>query len=79
MDHPEAVTYLAVMDGLPVIEHLERTDARFARAWWHWWFPGQTDKPAGRRRRCSPDFLAAGPARSADTPNWLIRQAPPSD
>jgi haloacetate dehalogenase len=46
MDHPERVTHLVVMDGLPVIEHLERTDAVFARAWWHWWFLGQTEKPA---------------------------------
>jgi haloacetate dehalogenase len=48
MDHPEVVTHLVVMDGLPVIEHLERTDARFALAWWHWWFLGQTAKPAER-------------------------------
>ncbi|BCJ47476.1 hydrolase [Actinoplanes ianthinogenes] len=48
MDHPDTVTHLVVMDGLPVIEHLERTDAAFARAWWHWWFLGQTDKPAER-------------------------------
>src|SRR5690242_10835869 len=34
MDHPERVTRLVVMDGLPVLEHLERTDARFALAWW---------------------------------------------
>jgi haloacetate dehalogenase len=55
MDHPEAVTHLAVMDGLPIIEHLERTDARFARAWWHWWFLGQTDKPAERVICLDPD------------------------
>ena len=43
------------MDGLPVIEHLERTDAAFARAWWHWWFLGQTDKPAERVICADPD------------------------
>jgi haloacetate dehalogenase len=49
MDHPDAVTALAVLDGgLPVVEHLERCDARFAAAWWHWFFLGQTDKPAER-------------------------------
>jgi haloacetate dehalogenase len=48
MDCPAAATHLVVMDGLPVVEHLERTDARFAQAWWHWWFLGQTDKPAER-------------------------------
>ena len=37
---------LVVMDGLPVIEHLERLNEAFARTRWHWWFLGQTDKPA---------------------------------
>ncbi|UDY22287.1 alpha/beta fold hydrolase [Nocardioides sp. Kera G14] len=55
MDHPERVTHLVVMDGLPVIEHLERTDARFAQAWWHWWFLGQVDKPAERVINADPD------------------------
>jgi haloacetate dehalogenase len=64
MDHPAAVTRLVVMDGLPVIEHLERTDARFARAWWHWWFLGQTDKPAERVICADPDawYRTPGPA-----------------
>jgi haloacetate dehalogenase len=46
MDHPDAVTRLVVMDGLPVVEHLERLNEAFVRTWWHWWFLGQTDKPA---------------------------------
>jgi haloacetate dehalogenase len=64
MDHPEVVSYLVVMDGLPVIEHLERTDAVFARAWWHWWFLGQTDKPAERVICADPDawYRTPGPA-----------------
>jgi haloacetate dehalogenase len=28
------------MDGLPVIEHLERLNEDFVRTWWHWWFLG---------------------------------------
>jgi haloacetate dehalogenase len=55
MDYPQRVTHLVAMDGLPVIEHLERTDARFASAWWHWWFLGQTDKPAERVINADPD------------------------
>jgi haloacetate dehalogenase len=69
MDHPEAVSHLVVMDGLPVIEHLERTDAVFARAWWHWWFLGQTDKPAERVICADPDawYRTPGPdAMGAD-------------
>jgi haloacetate dehalogenase len=45
MDHPDAVTHLAVLDCLPIVEHLDRTDARFAAAWWHWFFFAQPDKP----------------------------------
>ncbi|MEV4002526.1 alpha/beta hydrolase [Actinomadura sp. NPDC049753] len=55
MDHPAAVTALIPMDGLPVVEHLERCDARFAARWWHWWFFGQTDKPAERIISADPD------------------------
>jgi haloacetate dehalogenase len=45
MDHPQAVTHLAVLDGVPIIEALERCDARFAQAWWHWFFFSQPEKP----------------------------------
>jgi haloacetate dehalogenase len=55
MDHPSAVTRLAVMDGLPVIEHLERLNEQLVRSWWHWWFLGQTDKPAERVINADPD------------------------
>jgi haloacetate dehalogenase len=48
LDHPEIVTRLVIMDGLPVVEHLERLNEDFVRSWWHWWFLGQTDKPAER-------------------------------
>jgi haloacetate dehalogenase len=46
LDHPRAVSQLVVMDGIPIAEHLARCDARFASSWWHWFFFGQTDKPA---------------------------------
>ncbi|TDD88331.1 alpha/beta hydrolase [Actinomadura darangshiensis] len=55
MDHPEKATALVAMDGLPVVEHLERCDARFAAAWWHWFFFGQSDKPAERIINADPD------------------------
>ena len=61
MDHPDAVKRLVVMDGLPVIEHLERLNEAFARTWWHWWFLGQTDKPAEA-------FISADPGRWYRTP-----------
>lgn len=62
MDHPDRVSHLLVMDGLPLLEHLERTDARFAAAWWHWWFLGQTDKPAERVINADPDAWYRTPA-----------------
>ncbi len=38
LDHPERVTALAVLDGLPHVEQVERVDANFATQWWHWVF-----------------------------------------
>lgn len=45
MDHPERVTRLAILEGIPILEALERCDARFAQAWWHWFFFAQPEKP----------------------------------
>lgn len=44
MDFPASVAGLVVMDGVPIYEALERTDWRFARDWWHWFFFAQSDK-----------------------------------
>jgi haloacetate dehalogenase len=74
LDHPRAVTQLAVMDGVPILEALERCDARFAAAWWHWWFFAQTDKPAEQLISRDPaawykaDAERMGPGNHAD---WL--------
>jgi haloacetate dehalogenase len=45
LDHPAVVSHLAVLDCIPIVEHLERADARFAAAWWHWFFFAQPEKP----------------------------------
>ncbi len=45
MDHPEAATKLVEADGIPIAEHLDRADARFALEWWHWFFFAQPDRP----------------------------------
>ena len=45
LDHPGRVTQVALLDCLPISEHLDRTDARFATAWWHWFFFAQPDVP----------------------------------
>jgi haloacetate dehalogenase len=81
MDDPDAVTRLVVMDAVPIVEALERCDWRFAKRWWHWWFLGQTDKPAERLicadpegwyRTASPE--AMGAAAHADL--WAALRDP---
>jgi haloacetate dehalogenase len=68
LDHPDVVTRLVIMDGLPVVEHLERLNEAFVRAWWHWWFLGQTDKPAERVITADPDAWYRTPAPEAIGP-----------
>ena len=45
LDTPEVVSHLVILDSVPIGEALSRADARFATAWWHWFFFGQQDKP----------------------------------
>lgn len=44
VDHPDAIDKVVVIDGVPITEHLERTDWRFARDWYHWFFFAQPEK-----------------------------------
>ncbi len=55
LDHPAAVDRLVVMDAVPIAEALARCGARFAASWWHWFFFGQTAKPAERIINADPD------------------------
>jgi haloacetate dehalogenase len=61
MDHPSAVTHLIVLDGVPILEALERCDARFATAWWHWFFFVQPGKPE-QAINADPDAWYGGSA-----------------
>ena len=54
LDSPGSVRRLCLMEGIPIAEALARCDARFAARWFHWFFFGQTDKPAER-------FISADP------------------
>jgi haloacetate dehalogenase len=54
MDYPGAVQRLALLDGIPIGEALARCDATFATRWYHWFFFGQTERPADR-------FISADP------------------
>ncbi len=44
---------------MPILEALERCDARFATAWWHWFFFAQPDKPE-RAILAGPDAWYGG-------------------
>jgi hypothetical protein len=54
MDHPGSVRRLCLMEAIPIGEALARCDARFAASWYHWFFFGQTERPAER-------FISADP------------------
>jgi len=60
LDHPGAVSHLAVLDDVPIGDALARCTATFARRWWHWFFLGQTDKPAERVICADPDAWYRG-------------------
>jgi haloacetate dehalogenase len=62
LDHPDAVTRLVFMGAVPIVEALERADASFAAAWWHWFFFGQTSKPAEDWINRDPDAWYTGSA-----------------
>jgi haloacetate dehalogenase len=55
LDVPDRVSKLVVCDSVPIGEALARVDARFAESWWHWFFLGQTVKPAERVINADPD------------------------
>jgi haloacetate dehalogenase len=74
MDHPHAVSHLAVLDGVPIIEALERCTARFARAWWHWFFFGQPDKPE-RAILADPDAWYGGSPERMGAENYADYRA----
>lgn len=69
MDHPERVGRLALLDGVPILEALERCDVRFAQAWWHWFFFAQKDKPE-RAILADPDAWYGGTPEAMGQGNY---------
>lgn len=69
LDYPQHVTQVALMDCLPISEHLDRTDARFATAWWHWFFFAQPDVPE-RVINADPDAWYHGDPDSMGEENF---------
>jgi haloacetate dehalogenase len=70
LDHPDAVTGLVVMDAIPIGEALGRCNAKFAASWWHWFFLGQTQKPAERVINADPDAWYTSTAEQMGEEAW---------
>jgi haloacetate dehalogenase len=76
LDHPDAVSRLAVLEGMPLLERLERADWRFALSWWHWFFFAQIAKPAEDIINTDPDgWYAVKPDRMGDEAYADLRAA----
>ena len=69
MDHPGRVKRLALLDSVPILEALERAGERFARAWWHWFFFAQADKPE-RAILADPDAWYGGDPETMGRQNY---------
>ncbi|HEV2590505.1 MAG TPA: alpha/beta hydrolase [Gaiellaceae bacterium] len=76
LDHAAAVERLAIVEAMPLVERLERTDWRFAASWWHWWFFAQREKPAESFINADPDaWYAAKPDLMGDEAYADLRRA----
>ena len=74
LDHPDRVRRLAVLDGVPISEALARCDARFAAAWWHWFFLAQPDLPE-RAILADPDAWYGGDPEAMGLENYAEYRA----
>lgn len=73
MDHPEAVETVALLDCLPIVEHLDRMTPEFATAWFHWFFFAQPGVPE-RVITADPDAWYGGDPRTMGAENFAERQ-----
>ncbi|MFF2369142.1 alpha/beta fold hydrolase [Agromyces sp. NPDC058110] len=75
LDHANRIDRGVLIDCLPISEHLRRADARFASAWWHWFFYAQPDIPE-RVINADPDAWYDGdPARMGEENHAEWKQA----
>ncbi len=76
LTHASQVERLVILEGMPLLERLQRTDWRFALDWWHWWFFGQLDKPAERVINAHPDaWYTASPEQMGEEAYADLRRA----
>jgi len=73
MDHPDIATGLVVLDSVPIGEALARCDARFAAAWWHWFFLGNPAADAERVINADPEawYRAHGKHQAMGHESWV--------
>jgi haloacetate dehalogenase len=70
LDFADRVRRLVVMDAVPIGAALSRVDANFAARWWHWFFLGQTAKPAERVINADPDAWYGGDPSAMGQDNY---------
>lgn len=73
MDHPEAVRRVALLDCLPIVEHLDRITPEFATQWYHWFFFAQPDTPE-RVISADPDAWYHGDPDAMGLENFAERR-----
>ncbi|MBN9633205.1 MAG: alpha/beta hydrolase [Actinobacteria bacterium] len=73
MDHPESVPAVALLDCIPIVEHLERITPEFATAWYHWFFFAQPDLPE-RVISADPDAWYGGDPDVMGAENYQERR-----
>jgi haloacetate dehalogenase len=69
LDHPGAVSRLALLDCIPISEHLSRITSEFATRWWHWFFYAQPGVPE-RVINADPDSWYRGDPEAMGQENY---------
>ena len=69
LDHPQRLSKVALIDCLPIVEHLERIDTEFATRWWHWFFFAQPIVPE-RVINADPDHWYHGDKKLMGCENY---------
>ncbi|WP_285115020.1 alpha/beta hydrolase [Leifsonia sp. fls2-241-R2A-40a] len=73
LDHPEAVRRVALLDCIPIVEHLDRMTPEFATAWFHWFFFAQPEVPE-RVIGADPDAWYHGDPDAMGAENFAERR-----
>ena len=69
LDHPEAVSRLALLDCIPISEHLSLITTEFSTRWWHWFFFAQPEIPE-RVINADPDSWYHGDPEAMGQENY---------